>query len=157
MTTEQTLDAQSAAVLSETEAFIEQYRPQPARVVKLVLKDNPGERLAKEAHKAGVYRVIHGCFAIAIPLEQRLLPNGHENPYLPKQLYAQPGSEIWLNDRDALHALQNDLVEPLDTKPSRVGKVWTGVEIDRNGKEIPSNKAWDYLTISRMRENMKSI
>jgi hypothetical protein len=128
------------------EVYLDSLRPPSARLVRTLQRETADEKKAREAAKAGEYRVIHGSVAIPIPLEQRLLPDGSENEHLPRQVYAQPGDIVWVNDRDALFMLENDIIEPLDAKPSRAGKP------SEMEQRTASKQAWDYATVKAMRE-----
>jgi hypothetical protein len=72
----------------------------------------------------GTYRVIHGRIAIPRPEEDLRLPDGSENVHLSKTIFAEMGDEVLLSHIDAELMLDADVVEPLDARPSRVGKVW---------------------------------
>jgi hypothetical protein len=94
---------------------------------------------------AGVYRVIHGTICIARPKSEYTNPDGTENPFEPKWVEAgivqltperldpngkvvakatYAGDEIWLDSENATRLMELDLIEKLDTKPSRVGRVF---------------------------------
>lgn len=65
--------------------------------------------LSKAARKlGGVYRVTHGRIAI-------------DSSNL---VFAHVGDEVRLNDEDAANMLDADVIEALDARPSRAGKVW---------------------------------
>jgi hypothetical protein len=87
---------------------------------------------AAERALAGVYRVIHGSIAIPVPLSERLKADGTEDGNKPTQELAHPGDEVYLGDQDAASMLDADIIEPLDAKPSRVGKVWEPPKPVRN-------------------------
>jgi len=73
----------------------------------------------------GIYRVIHGRLILPLPLEARRLgADGALEPDAPKTFYAEVGDEVLLPHADAERMLDADVVEPLDARPSRVGKVW---------------------------------
>jgi len=136
-----TIDAKTA-----TEEYLATLRPTPARVVRVIKRETEDQKKARLAAKEGEYRVIHGSVMIPIPLENRLLPDNTENPYLPRQQPAQAGDIVWLNDADALFMLEHDIVEALDSRPSRVGKVCE-MELHSNSK-----KSWDYQTVKGIQE-----
>jgi hypothetical protein len=133
-----------------TVALLASYQRPVGRLVKMLPRTTEGQKTAEERAKAGTYRVIHGSFAIAVPLEQRLLPNGNENPYLPRQVMAKLGDEVWLNDQDASDALDADTVEPLDTRPSRVGGVWRAPDLEK------AKRPWDFKSAEQAREDARS-
>lgn len=88
---------------------------------------------------AGTYRMIHGNAVLPVPLSQRLNADGTENIDAPKTVIARiapvlnargdvmgyVGDEVWLNAGDAERMLLADIVEPLDARPSRCGKVFS--------------------------------
>jgi hypothetical protein len=90
-----------------------------AQIVKAQPHD-PFELRAKERALAGTYRVIHGT--IEIPRPDRLNEDGSEKT--PKSISAIMGDHIELGDDDAARMIDAGVVERLDAKPSRVGKVW---------------------------------
>ena len=117
-----------------------------AALVSVIDRTTPEQRLAQQADLAGEYRVVHGSVAVPIPLEQRLLPNNTENEHLPKQFYAQPGDVIWVDSHDARSMLEHGVIEPLDARPSHVGK---GCLMDEYvAKKLP----WDFATLKRLRD-----
>jgi hypothetical protein len=110
-----------------------------------------------EKDLSGVYRVIHGNHLLPVPREQRLHPDGTENPHAPMTVSAgihvvgrtakgdpiYKGDEVWLSHADAYRLLAMEwpdgeerhmhaLVEALDAKPSRVGKVFTPPKITKS-------------------------
>lgn len=95
-----------------------------ARIAKQVPRHDPFKKSAKDRGLAGTYRVIHGSIAIPRPRSEWSLPDGSENPHEPKVIYAMMGDEIEIGDEDAARMIDADIIEPLDAKPSRVGKVW---------------------------------
>ncbi len=120
-----------------------------SRVTKTVARPASFKKTAKELHLAGTYRVIHGSIEIVRPHEDWHHADGSVNEHEPKTVRASAvitydkdgkvesahGDEVWLNDEDAARLLAmhiepekrhlHAVVEPLDAKPSRVGKVWT--------------------------------
>lgn len=79
---------------------------------------DPTALTPEERKLAGVYRVIHGRICI--------------DPTTHPQLFAEVGDEIRLGDVDAANMIDAGVIEPLDTKPSRAGKVWVSPPIVRN-------------------------
>lgn len=88
---------------------------------------------------AGIYRMIHGSIEIDLPRSEWTLADGSVNPDAPKKVRAavhvikrdehgEPtawkGDEVFLSNADAERLIAADMVEPLDAKPSRCGKVW---------------------------------
>jgi hypothetical protein len=111
--------------------------PTGVTIARLVERAKPDELDANSAAAlklAGVYRVIHGTLEIPRPIAERLNPDGTDNPFVPKTITVRMGDEVALGDEDAWRMLAYDkdpaerhkfaVVEPLDTRPSRVGKVW---------------------------------
>jgi len=82
------------------------------------------EKDAPPVHPAGIYRVIHGRVAITLPKEMWTKSNGERDYDKPTQEFAKMGDEVWLNEQDATSMVNASIVEPLDAKPSRVGRVW---------------------------------
>lgn len=82
-------------------------------------------KTAAEAKRnlAGKYRVIHGRIAVARPIDEWQRPDGTEIPHEPKQIFAEMGDVVELTHEDAERMLEEDIVEHLDARPSRVGKV----------------------------------
>jgi hypothetical protein len=72
---------------------------------------------------AGHYRVIHGHVVLPLPRSEWTNPDGSEIPGRPKQINAELGDIVDLSHDDAENMLEYDIVEPLDAKPSRVGRV----------------------------------
>lgn len=107
--------------------------PKPAKRVQVAVTTtkNPVSRLVSrsktrdEAKRklAGKYRVIHGRISLARPTEEWQRADGTEIPNEPKQLFAEMGDIVELTDDDAARMLDLDIVEHLDAKPSRMGKV----------------------------------
>jgi hypothetical protein len=127
-----------------TAQILASYNRPVARLLKHTPRVTEGRKSAEERALGGRYRIIHGQVTIAVPVEQRLLPDGQINPHLPSQVYADMGDEVELDHVDAAFFLDNDIVEPLNARPSRVGKVWD--ESDR------SKRAWDYARCEALKE-----
>lgn len=72
----------------------------------------------------GKYRVIHGRIWLPRPLEERLLPDGSEDPHVPKQIFAAMGDIVQLTSEDATRMMADGVIEELDANPSKVGVVW---------------------------------
>lgn len=77
---------------------------------------------------AGIYRVIHGSICLPRPIEEWRNADGSEKPGEAKQIVANMGDEVFLDAQDAYLMRKAGVVEDLDTKPSRVGKVFTPPE-----------------------------
>jgi len=106
----------------------------PARIThREPRKNDEGEKL-KARKLAGEYRVIHGSLAVSIPEDARRKPDGTINEHAPTFEYAKMGDRVWLNDADAARAIDADLVEPLDARPSRVGKVFVPPKASRTAQ-----------------------
>jgi hypothetical protein len=101
----------------------------PNGVSRLISRSRTKEEAKRNL--AGRYRVIHGRIAMARPIEEWQRPDGTEIPHEPKQVFAEMGDIVELTHEDAERMLGPaagfpdglDIVEPLDAKPSRVGKV----------------------------------
>jgi hypothetical protein len=105
--------------------------PQPtARIVKRVPRPEPfgGEHKGK----AGTYRVIHGRIAVPREASEMLNADGSRNEHIEPFEYAEPGDHVTLGDIDAHLMLQADVIEALDAKPSRLGKVFTPPKVVPN-------------------------
>jgi hypothetical protein len=97
----------------------------------------PDRKPAKDL--SGTYRVIHGTLHLPVPEHERLLRDGTVSPHASKTRMAKVhpivspsghvtgyiGDEVWLCHADAERCLRADVVEPLDTTPSRCGKVYS--------------------------------
>jgi len=103
---------------------------EPAKIVKMVPRVSAVQKTAEERALAGEYRVIHGQIGIPLPPERwrKKNPDGslsdEEIPGALKSMTAEMGDIVWLNNEDAMRCIDADLVEPVDAKPSRLGKVW---------------------------------
>jgi len=95
-----------------------------SRIVKRVDHSDP-EKDKLPRHPAGVYRVIHGTIFFPLDPSAYMKADGTRDYDKPSQEKALPGDEVNLTEDDATRMVNNDVVEPLDAKPSRVGKVWT--------------------------------
>lgn len=118
---------------SKVSAFAD--APVPAgspRILHRAPRVDANKKNAKELALGGSYRVIHGQVSVPRPMSERLNPDGTENPHEPKVEYAQPGDVVSFSDEDAMRLLDSDIIEPLDAKPSRVGKVWAPPASVRN-------------------------
>lgn len=104
----------------------------PARIVKRVQRATPEQASAKERALAGTYRVIHGSIVVPRQPKDRLLADGTINPHEPTVEYAMPGDEIQLGDEDAARMLDANIIEELNARPSRVGKVWQTPKVTNN-------------------------
>ena len=131
-----------------TAQILASYHRPNAKLITHIARVDPGRKSAEERALGGRYRLIHGQMAIPVPLEQRLLPNGQENPYLPVQVLAEVSDIVELDHVGAAFALDNDLVEPLNARPSRAGKVWD--------EATRSKVAWDYKACEALRERNAS-
>jgi hypothetical protein len=98
---------------------------QIARLVHQAESLDPNALRAKERALAGTYRVIHGRVEIPQDWADWHTPDGQEIPGQPKTITARMGDIVELGDEDAARMLDADVVERLDAKPSRVGKVWS--------------------------------
>jgi hypothetical protein len=97
--------------------------PVVSTIVKRVPRTDASHENARERKLGGRYRVIHGQVAVPRPEAEYLRPDGSEDPHKLKIEYAIEGDVVNLSDDDAARMLDADIVEPLDAKPSRVGKV----------------------------------
>lgn len=95
-----------------------------------------------EKDLSGIYRVIHGHVEVPRPESEWHDAAGNELPHEPKTVTAEEGDEVWLPHADAKRLLAmhiepelrplHAVVETLDTRPSRVGKVWRAPAPARN-------------------------
>ena len=120
-TEEKPMKASAAAAIPQP---VKRTPPVLARILKKVPRDE-GEfkRTAKERKLAGTYRVIHGSIEVPLPESEWKNPDGSVKEGEPRTEQAKMGDEVYFGDEDAMRILDADLIEPLDTKPSRVGKV----------------------------------
>ncbi|MGA7122135.1 MAG: hypothetical protein WBY94_18670 [Polyangiaceae bacterium] len=138
--------APTAAEKTAAEQIAEAYAPRPqARMVQMAQRESPALKSARERALAGQWRLTHTSMPIATPRELIAA-----NPDLPPSFLAKPGDVVWLDDVDAAFCLDNDLVEPPDASPSRVGKVWENIqtELGWNQDGRPTNgrtgQSWDF-------------
>lgn len=124
-----------------TKAVLASFVRPNAKAISINPRPSAAQKTAAERKLGGRYRIIHGNFAVPIPLEQRLLPNGEENPYLPRQMYLKPGDVVELDDQDAASGLDSNVIEPLTTNPSRVDKVWKAPDLEK------AKRPWDYAAV----------
>jgi hypothetical protein len=120
------------------------YERTPARIIERKAVVSAEEKSAKERAQGGRYRVIHGNVSIAVPLSDRLFPNGALNEHIPAQILVHPGDIIELDDIDAASMLDHGLIEPLTARPSREGKVWD--------EKTRQNEPWDFKKALAWRE-----
>lgn len=116
----------------------------PSAITKRVPREHaepnpraPGLLSPQERKLAGVYRVVHGTLCVPLPEASYLLPSGEIDPRKPTYEVAHPGDEVQLNDVDAAHCLDAGVVEPLDTKPSKLGKVWQPPKVVQQFSGMP--------------------
>lgn len=88
-------------------------------------KKSPAERALR-----GDYRVIHGM--LHVPRDPSTYLNDRGEPIAGRPMWdeAHEGDVVRLNDNDAAVAVDGGVVERLDTKPSRQGKVFQPPKID---------------------------
>jgi hypothetical protein len=86
-----------------------------------ILGEPPGRPSQASRRLGGLYRVIHGV--VELPRPQAEI-DADPSPTPALTIRAQVGDEIEIGDTDAANMLDADVIEPLDAKPSRVGKVW---------------------------------
>lgn len=100
-------------------------------IVDRVPRTDPNKE-RKERKLGGNYRVIQGTVLVPRPTEVFLNADGTEKPFEAKTEEAIPGDTIRLTDLDASRLLEKDIIEPLDAKPSRLGKVTVIPKIHKN-------------------------
>src|ERR1700722_5271801 len=109
-------------------------------IVKRVPRVDPdAERKSRKL--GGDYRVIHGRVLVPKPTEAFLNADGTDKPHAEKIEYAIEGDIVRLTDLDAARLLEADVVEPLDAKPSRVGKVWVRPPVTMDFTGMPAMNA----------------
>jgi len=86
----------------------------------------------KERKLGGNYRVIHGKVLVPRPLDAFLNADGSKKPFEPETEEAIEGDIIRLTDVDASKLLEKDVIEALDAKPSRLGKVCVPPKVQKN-------------------------
>lgn len=97
------------------------------RIVKRAPRPTELEKLQKEGFRimpAGVYRVIHGSVVVPRPHDDWHTKSGKVRAGVPKTDLAGEGDEVFLSSEDATRLFRFDIIETLDTHPSRVGKVF---------------------------------
>jgi hypothetical protein len=116
------------------------------RALRQVNAKDPAKLSPKERGLAGRYRVIHGTIHVTRPTASFTRPDGTEIPFAPKwdeagiHLQADGkylGDVVDLTDEDAAVLVDSDQVEPLDAKPSRVGKVFNPPKVVREFGGMP--------------------
>lgn len=115
--------------MSKSTATVASSEPKPAEFSRIVKRADPPKREAKQPK--GQYRVIHGTLAVPLFADPVQARNARENGQ-PTQDTAKPGDIVFLNEDDATRLLADNIVETLDAKPSRVGKVWEPPKPVRN-------------------------
>lgn len=119
-----------------------------SRVTKMAPRIDTRPKTPAERALAGFYRVIHGSLEVPRPWDEWHNPDGTEKMGVPKTVRASitpskfaihddpkrgiakgdpleyVGDEVWLNDEDAVMALDLGVVEPIGHTPSACGKVW---------------------------------
>ena len=100
--------------------------------IATIVHREPRVDLAKEAHLAGTYRVIHGRLVVPRPSAELLGEDGQIDHSKVKTEIAVEGDIVELGDADAYRMLAMDrdeevrhmhaVVERLDARPSRLGK-----------------------------------
>jgi hypothetical protein len=98
----------------------QQHDPSVPRITKKLPRESGFAKTAKERKLAGVYRVIHSNVVLPRPENEWKDEHGKRLPGESSLEVAQPGDEVYLGDEDALRLLADDIVEELDSKPSRV-------------------------------------
>lgn len=102
---------------------VEESAPVFSKILSAVPRPNPARESAKDRHLAGNYRVIHGNVIVVRDPALWHDKDGNVKPEEPRTRMAIMGDICWFNDLDAASMLDNDIIEPVDTKPSRMGKV----------------------------------
>jgi len=102
-----------------------------SRIVDRVPRATPAQASAKERHLAGRYRIIHGSIVVVRDPKIWHDSEGNVRPDVPRTELALMGDVCWFNDIDAASLLDHDIIEPVDTKPSRLGKVCKLMEKDK--------------------------
>lgn len=150
MATKKTKAPATTTTLSQPEAVPEapaavDVHTAPSTITKRVPREHaePNPRAAgllspQERKLGGVYRLIHGTLVVPLPPASYTLPSGEVDPRKPTYEVAHPGDEVQLNDVDAAHCLDAGVVEPLDTKPSRLGKVWQPPKVIQQFSGMPT-------------------
>lgn len=127
--------------------------PQRTRVTKFApvpeyVGTDPEHKTPKQRALAGHYRMIHGSILIPRPWSEWHNPDGSEIEGVSRTVRAgvhvtkvaqaddlrnnitagDPiewvGDEVWLDDEEAARLMDQGMIEPLDAKPSMVGKMW---------------------------------
>lgn len=84
------------------------------------------ERYEKiKAAGGGDFRLIHGTMQVPLSREELFTQDGMRKENVRPFRTAVPGDIVRLSVDDAFRALEQGLVEELDAKPSRLGKVFT--------------------------------
>lgn len=101
--------------------------PPPAKDKDGNLVDTPPKQMP-----AGEYRIIHGQMCIPLDPKEYTDSTGQIIDGKPRVTYAKPGDIVWLSEQDATNANAADLIEEVDAKPSRLGKVWQPPKSGKN-------------------------
>lgn len=120
----------------------------PDQKTTRILRSFAPEKKLPAVNLAGEYRVIHGGIDVPRSWDEWHTPNGDEIEDAPRTRRATihgvkfaiaddlangickgdplefVGDELFLTHEEATRLLAASLVEPIDTKPSRCGKVW---------------------------------
>jgi hypothetical protein len=107
-----------------------------SRIVDRVPRATPAQASAKERHLAGRYRIIHGTIVVVRDPKLWHDSEGNVRADVPKTEHALQGDVCWFNDIDAANLLDRDIIEPVDAKPSRLGKVCKATE--RHDRQLRS-------------------
>jgi hypothetical protein len=98
------------------------------------------ERYAKiKEAGGGDFRIIHGTMHVPRPLEEIYNPDGSRKENEKPFVTAKEGDIVRLSVDDAFRALEQGLVEELDAKPSRVGKVFSPPKVVQQFSGLPAN------------------
>jgi hypothetical protein len=88
---------------------------------RAILGEPPGRPTQASRKLGGTYRVIHGRIELPRPAEE-IAQDPSLTPAM--TIRAEVGDEVELGDTDAANMLDAGVIEPLDAKPSNVGRVW---------------------------------
>lgn len=103
-----------------------------SRIVKRAPPPKRDDEDMPKQMPAGEYRVIHGQICIPLDPKEYTDSTGQIIEHKPKCTYARVGDIVFLSAHDATNAAAADLIEEVDAKPSRAGKVWTPPKTTKN-------------------------
>jgi hypothetical protein len=89
----------------------------------------------------GDFRVIHGSVCVPKPRDEYINADGTLKPTVKPFTTAIPGDIVRLTPEDAFRLLEQDIVEELDAKPSRLGAVFAPPKIVRQFGGMPVEAA----------------